>query len=504
MMEVQSFHQISQSIKKKIKKQKKIKKIKKKKKKKNDVNVNDDQGDENQNSSDDISEEVESIISSSYIHNNCSETEKKKVDCLSKGLAIYYMIKLNKNAIFTITETKLTKDKEYFFRSLFENEFWVHFNNFDESKGGTITLVPRFYSIEKVEVLEKGMVSLTVIKLKEVNQFELKLVTFYNPEPKTHKHLVSSTFAKFNRQENVLISGDFNECIDIDIDYESKKPQGIKSSTRNNKTERAKKFLTEIVVNKFQFIRHAVPFTYESSKAKSAIDWFFFDEQMAKMEPSLKKIELPFNADHWGNEITFKVPMEKVTLKSKKAFRPPDEILRNIKFQKKAQKIVNKIAGNGKMKALDKLETICKKISGLAFNFRRSINDKIKTKFAKLFEKFMSEKYNFESKIDLIETSYELLKSVRQQFTKRKIENETSKGATKELSRYLRKNNKEKNIKSPDFLYDEEGIARRNVEAANLAMREMEKLYTSESICFESADKLDYGKVLSEECKRTT
>ena len=60
-----------------------------------------------------------------------------------------------------------------------------------------------------------------------------------------------------------MISGDFNEIIDFEIDYESKKPGGIKETTKKRKFERENNFQTEVRLNKLKFLRNVVPFTFD-------------------------------------------------------------------------------------------------------------------------------------------------------------------------------------------------------------------------------------------------
>ena len=424
------------------------------------------------------------------------------VDCLSKGLGIYYFINLNKWSIFTITETKLKEELEYSFSVLFQKDFWIFFNSSGESKAGTITMIPkRMFEKPTFKVMEKGMVSSADIKTKDDGQFGFKLITYYNPDPKTFNQVSKSTFEKVKKEQNVVISGDFNEIIDFEIDYESKNPGGIKETTKKKKIERANNFQTEVRLNKLNFLRNVVPFTFESPKMKSTVDWFFFDNQLKSREPQIKRFELPFKADHFGIQLSFVLEKSQEEKKEPKAFRPPDHILHDVKFKKRALVLIERILKE-KASALEKLEKICTNISNLALNFVKSLNRKRKKEMEKMFERFMRSKNKIENKLCMIESADQFEEETRKQFVKMKFDRETSKGPSKELSNFLKKNNRENQIKSPEFLFDNDGNIKKKWDAANLASEEMEALYTSEQICVDSFENLDFGNSLSDQEKK--
>jgi hypothetical protein len=284
-------------------------------------------------------------------------------------------IKMNKESIIVLTETKLkTKEDTFnFIKSvqwITKNKCWIYCNNLNETKHakhGVITIIPKKYYLKPTHKnIKKGMITETILKnkLKPSNSFTL--ISYYNPNFSENPNLSKQILDKYNNQKKIIIAGDFNEMIDFKRDYHRIKGT-IKMETIKNKTSKAKKFKENIKTNNFFYDINPSCYTHKTINDKekikeTRIDWILYSSFFKNNTKTKHYVETPpINTDHKCLKQIFELPTNKQKKdfykNKKRKFNIPDIAYENQIFIeeliKKFKTIKNlKIDANKKLKIM--------------------------------------------------------------------------------------------------------------------------------------------------------
>ena len=236
------------------------------------------------------------------------DENKVKKPPKDKGTLLLSWIDQNRNNIIILTETKLKdkKDSHTFLKAIksaTNDSFWTFCNFMGKSKHGVATLIPKkLFKKPSHRILEKGMVTQSLISSKQCTNFEFILISYYNPNVQKNPNLSEHILEKNIHQSKVIIAGDFNQSTNTSSDYKRINGRELEPSTIENKEKKAQSF-NQLVKNCNLFFEEGNDlFTFER-KTKDEhylrrIDWIFYTKYFENDRNQFSTFETPFNTDH--------------------------------------------------------------------------------------------------------------------------------------------------------------------------------------------------------------
>jgi len=467
---------------------------------------------------------VKNKLEAKKLTKQCEDIEIDNVEL--KAEAFLAWIQSNANNILVLTETKLnTCSHTYHFRNVIKSQtkgnFWTFCNYLKDSKHpqqGVITLIPKHkYTKPEHTLLKVGMATKSTFAPLSNRNFEITLISYYNPNPKKNSDLLQNILEDTHHLSHLVLAGDFNEMINPNLDY--KRYMGeIKQSTGKKKNKRAEKFESNIQSRNLHYATHTgsqtdtlssqinnsidnlythSSFVKKNIIFKQRIDWIFFSEDLKLFSHKFETYNSPFATDHRILSHTFLLPAKNKKKFTKPTFQIPNQFYENTFY---CNKVRNYIQTLNKEEPVDSLEKAInfaiqqanafhKENLNLRNNIRKDLLNKAsqpsttpqkKTEIKRLIDK----KINFE---------------IAQTRWKKKIERNRTNGMSKFHSSYLKKNTKLDN--NLDHVEDENGNNYVKKKAADLARCFLQPLYSEEPIERESFEKLNKGNEISNESK---